>query len=197
MEITKHLSNSEYILAIRGNSRFRILNDYENGLIDKKYMNFNKPKNQPINKYPTLYLHVYDYCGSLKKDNSKYMYILFKYVGKKAIVDLVWDFNQFTPSYVIYPISPIKDSTYKDFNITREENNIIFDNYESEKNNRIMDSEYIENRQDKIFQYHMLNNENDINNIINSQKKVINYPTMVCKYGEMIKLGNNVEKESI
>lgn len=73
---------ANYILKITGNSQFRILNDYEAGLIDVKYLTY-------LNG--TLYLEVvnpntnmHDIDGFDDHIHKKISYIKFNYVAIKC-----------------------------------------------------------------------------------------------------------------
>ena len=137
MELYKTLTNELSILKISGNSRFRILNDFEDGLIDKKYIKIKKDIN------PNIYLTVnhMDSSNRLEELSAK-KYIKFNYQKKIPMISMVWEFDEFTPSTVIYPITNIKDETYNMFNLCKTEHGLCFDISETLKNEKIMDAEY-------------------------------------------------------
>lgn len=107
-------------LIVSGNSIIRILNDYEDGLIDKKYINHdnNSFKIKAYNKNK-FYL------------NNKF-YAKLSYVNKTPFIECIWDYDNFTPSHVVYPIREIKQSTRDHFNI---KNYCIKINYDEIKKN--------------------------------------------------------------
>jgi len=106
MEIYKNI-NLGYILKITGNSRFRVLNDYENKLIDEKYIKC---------KYDNVYLEVTNPRNCFISDKKFQM--KFEYTnGNPPAICGVWDYKEFIPSHVIYPINMISNDTSVKFNI--------------------------------------------------------------------------------
>jgi hypothetical protein len=116
-----------YELLVTGNSRLRILNDYEQNLICDDYIEYNGT---------SLTIFVYNiYEFAL---NNKF-YAKLTYYNKIPRITCLWDYDDFNPSYAIYPIYPIKFNTLKYFNIT---DNILIDYDELYKNDKILDNEY-------------------------------------------------------
>ena len=153
-------------LRITGNCIMRILNDYEDGLIDKKNIICDKrsiklkvrnPKNLPL----------------LKKS-----YISFQYHNSTPHIDTVWDFSVFTPSYVIYPIRKIKQETLDMLKIDEP----IVDEYEIQKNERLMS--------EGCAEYELDLHSNTKQRLAENRK--ITYPSVINKYGKFIKLQNNL-----
>jgi hypothetical protein len=166
MELYTFTSKTTIMLKITGNSRFKILNDVENKLIDVKYIIFD-------NKTSHIFLNTACYSNKLLyklRTHNKY-YIKFTYNNKKPIITYMWNYNKFTPYYVIYPIAPISNNLKKIFpnaNI----NNIKINNYELNKNKKILDDEYHNN-----WKYH-----------IKQHKDKIKYPNIVSIYGCIISI---------
>ena len=135
MELYLKLDAELVILKITGNSRFRILNDYENGLIDKNCIEID------VHDAYTLYITVNhgDLLDQLETNNKK-KYIKFSYRNSIPIISIIWEFDKFTPSYAIHPISNIKDKTCEVFKIKKHLLNI--DSRELWKNNKILDKEF-------------------------------------------------------
>jgi hypothetical protein len=161
MELYSNLKNSSLCkLSVSGNSRLRILNDYEDGLISNNSI-----------EYDGYYIKIV--CHNLKNLplNNK-CYITFKYNKFKnnehPYIDHIWEYDQFIPSYVIYPIRKIKQATLDFFNINTP---IKIDKYEMQKNERISYNEY------KIYNF-----------IYGCKKKKIAYPYIISKYGKFINL---------
>lgn len=144
--ITTTGNRANCILRITGNSRFRILNDCESGMIDKKYITYTDNM---------LYLEVtnpdirsYDIFGTNSRNKKKLFYMAFGY--KKDVcpcIEFIWSYNGYTPLYVLYPISKPTKETCETFGIPYD--TLPFDDWEMSKNNRIMDMEYIEYLGDK------------------------------------------------
>ena len=163
MELHKTLNDNLSILRVSGNSRFRILNDFENRLIDKQYIEIAKGYN------PSIYLTV-NHNNSLNRlcTGSVKKYIKFDYKNKIPTISIIWEFDEFTPSYVIYPIYPINPETCSE--------KMYIDFHEKEKNNKIMDKE--------------------IHNYYENPKKIRRkFLPIISRYGTFIKLmpdGNNI-----
>ena len=174
------------IIKITGNSRFRILNDYENSLINKKYISCNFESifleiiNPDINKY-------YMNMSQNNNKNNKF-YIKFEYnYNNYPNVCGIWDFDSFTPFNVIYPIHKILNKTSKLFNIVMK-----IDKSEMHKNDNILHNEYNEYKIQRSIALTKLNsklNSNNLNNKLNS--KVGSPPTIINKYGKLINIGKN------
>lgn len=114
-------------LIVSGNSIIRILNDYEDGLIDKKYITYdnNSFKIKAYNKNK-FYL------------NNKF-YAKLSYANKTPFIECIWDYDNFTPSHVVYPIREIKQSTRDHFNIKKYCIKINYD--EIKKNIELLESD--------------------------------------------------------
>ena len=163
---------------VTGDSRFRILNDYEDGLINKKYITYNK---RFTNKYfGTLIIKAYNPNNyTLKSKKYNFDYITFKYIRGIPYVNIVWRYEKFTPYYVIYPVRTIKQETLDLFNIKSP---MIIDNYELNKNNKILDNEY--------FKYY----DSRKNKKIFKNQGKCKPPSIISKYGIIIKLQSHPVK---
>jgi hypothetical protein len=127
MELLDIGKNGLYKLLVTGNSRLRILNDYEQNLIGDEYIQYNGT---------SLSIFVYNiYEFTL---NTKF-YAKITYHNKIPRITCLWEYDEFTPYYSIYPINPIKLSTINHFNIIDE---ILIDYTEMSKNNKILDDEH-------------------------------------------------------
>jgi hypothetical protein len=175
MEVYKILNQwenwSTCILKITGNSRFRVLNDYEFGLIDKKYISYDK--GVLYLKAVTLNDNVYNINETDNQKTTKKKMFYMKFICKPENIPCiahVWDYNAFTPFNIIYPVCRPTKETCAEFGFPNT-NGIC--EYEMSKNHRIMDKEYI-------------------NDVIDKQikKKKFSYPQIVSKYGTIIKLSN-------
>ena len=154
MELFKTITHSgnwaNYILKITGNSQFRILHEYELGLIDAKYIKY-------VNV--VLYLEVvnpntdiYNIDGFDDHLHKKISYIKFTYVATKCPrIEFVWNFYEFTPFHVIYPVCRPTKETCDTFGIVYD--TVELNQNEMTKNNRILDklheTVYIDHVQDK------------------------------------------------
>lgn len=127
MELINIKKNGIHELLLTGNSRIRILNDYENKLLSDKYI-----------KYTGTSLILYVYNINKFSMNMKFYAKISYNKGIPRIVCL-WDYNNFAPTYAIYPITPIKQKTLDHFNIT---NDILIDTNELDKNTDILNDEY-------------------------------------------------------
>lgn len=174
-----NLTSTLHTFIITGNSRFRILNDYEDGLINKNYIVY-KNKGFPNKSYGVLSIKAYKSDKEIIKSKKyNFDYITFKYIQGIPYVNIVWPYEKFTPYYVIYPIRNIKSETLHLFNI---KDPMIIDNYELSKNNKILDDEY--------FKFHRNNNV--------SKNKIICKPhSIISKYGTIIKLTPRSVKNKI
>jgi hypothetical protein len=166
MELYKIVSIKEKsaicILKITGNSRFRILNDFENYKIKRRYISisfdsiFLEVENPNINKY---------YINILQNPNKEflfYMKFIYNY-GKRPVINCIWDYNGFTPYNVIYPINTISYETYKKFNISMK-----IDLNEFHKNDNII--------------YEGTNNKHN----------KIQAPQVISKYGKLLNIETQI-----
>jgi len=116
-----------YELSVSGNSIIRVLNDYEDGLIDKNYITYDN-NSFKIKAYNTNNFYL----------NGKF-YAKLSYINKTPTIDCIWNYDDFTPSHVVYPITEIKQNTLDQFNI---KNHCVKINYdEIKKNIDLLDSE--------------------------------------------------------
>lgn len=154
MDLQSENADGLCILRAYGNSLIKILNDYEDGLINKNAIEYNginvKIKSYNHNKIPI----------------NKKSYVKFKYRNKIPYVYSVWDYDGFTPSNIIYPIRDVKQETLDEFNIKIP---IVIDEYEMEKNNNIFDNDY----------YSLLDDKPKSINIT----KIVKCPNIINKYG--------------
>ena len=116
-----------YDLSVSGNSIIRVLNDYEDGLIDKNYITYDN-NSFKIKAYNTNNFYL----------NGKF-YAKLSYINKTPTIDCIWNYDNFTPSHVVYPITEIKQSTLDQFNIKNYCMKINYD--EIKKNIDLLDSE--------------------------------------------------------
>ena len=114
MELYKELKDCNYILKITGNSQFMVLNKFELGIIDKKYIKFNKIQNCLMLE---VYLNNNNNVHKQLINGSKKKYISFEYSMGKPKIKNIWDCNEFISSYIIYPITDVKKETYDIFNM--------------------------------------------------------------------------------
>ena len=169
------------ILKITGNSRFRILNDYENSLINKKYISSN---------FESIFLEVINpnsnhYFMNISQTNNEInkFYIKFEYNHNKCpTVCGIWNFDSFTPYHVIYPIHKILHKTSKLFNIVMK-----IDKNEMHKNDNILYDDYNDYKIQRSISLTKLNN--NLNNKLNS--KLGSPPNIINKYGKIINIGKN------
>ena len=195
MELFKTITHSgnwaNYILKITGNSQFRILNDYEAGLIDVKYLTY-------LNG--ALYLEVvnpntnmHDIDGFDDHMHKKLSYIKFTYVATKCPrIEFVWNFYEFTPFHVIYPVCRPTKETCDTFGIVYD--TVELNQNEMTKNNRILDKEYIDYVQDKRSAENSKYHSPFAKKL---RKKKIKYPRYVSKYDTMIKLKRGRHKSTV
>lgn len=175
MELYKQVDNTLHI-NVTGNSRIRILNNYEDGFINKQYLTYDDTKLKLIAYNPKNL--------SLKK--KCYAYI--EYDNQIPYVSCVWDYDEFTPSYAVYPLRDVKQDTLDEFKIKEQ---LCIDEYEMQKNQRIIDAE-CDDYEKEINLYSI--------KLIKKQKII--YPNIVSKYGKMIRLKrisnnyNELEDES-
>jgi hypothetical protein len=114
--IVRSYGETQYILKITGNSRIRIINDFESNLIKQKYINF-KPD---IHNSPVLYLTTVNLTPTINKLNF-FEQVLITFVYKYGM-PYISDICNTTSSYAfraIYPTYPISDDTCKMFNINK------------------------------------------------------------------------------
>jgi hypothetical protein len=125
LNINKNTGNCE--ILVTGNSRIRILNDYENNLININNISYNgfSFKIKACNPY------------KLNLDNKFYAKII--YINKVPIIKCLWAYDEFVPSYAIYPIKKIKQSTLDEFKIKEQ---IVINNFELQKNIKILNNDY-------------------------------------------------------
>lgn len=137
MEIIKDIDidNKCYLTSITGNMRFRILNDFYDGLINDSLISIKH------HLEPTIYLNVYDKYNILKNMPKK-MYASFDYKYGKPIISSIWDFNDYTPYFIIYPVFNIHQSIYTHFNLDLIKNKITFNMEEADKNVQYIDMVY-------------------------------------------------------
>ena len=186
MELYKIIESNDgllrCIIKITGNSRFRILNDYENSLINKKYISCN---------FEAIFLEIInpninDYYMNISQNTDKVnkFYIKFEYNYTKCpIVCGIWDFDSFTPYHVIYPIHKILNKTSKLFHIVMK-----IDKKEMHKNDNILYDEYNDYKIQRNISITKLNsklNNNNLNNKLGSPPNIIN------RYGKIINIGKN------
>lgn len=157
------------LMRITGNSRIRILNDIEQKLIDPQYVRIETYK-----KHACVMVDVG--CHKIKREQlckHKKYYILFTYHRGRPFVHLIWDYNEYTPLYVIYPLHEISDKTknlYKKFIPLLD--NISVDFEERSKNDRIVDDNYRELHYTQQMR----------------PRRKVKAPSMVSIYGKMTKL---------
>ena len=192
MELYKIIESNDgllrCIIKITGNSRFRILNDYENSLINKKYISCN---------FEAIFLEIInpninDYYMNISQNTDKVnkIYIKFEYNYTKCpIVCGIWDFDSFTPYHVIYPIHKILNKTSKLFHIVMK-----IDKKEMHKNDNILYDEYNDYKIQRNISITKLNNVG-INNLTTERKFItprINItPNIINRYGKIINIGKN------
>lgn len=175
MEIRSSNKDKTFVFKITGNSQIRIFNDFESGLINQDMITV---------KYDYIHLTV-RIEHDLELPTKKFYADMLYYKGVPYI-NCIWDYEEFIPSYVVYEpnLNPIKEETLKLFNIKKDTNlyNILtnIDEYEMAKNERIMDAEYEDNA-DYWDEY-----QTNKNNLF----KKINYPTIISKFGKIIRLCN-------
>lgn len=149
------------ILTISGNSRFRILQDYNNDLLNKKYIKINKRGNIEIRIFNEDNFDPYD----MQKYYSIY------YNNKKPYIGTTYNINDFIPYYIIYPNLQKNKSNDDLYN---ECNKIL--KKIKKNNNSITGYEYINKIlfDDVEFKQNCNNNESYMNTIYNSHNKSIN-----------------------
>ena len=160
MEFCSNLSSSMIELNVTGNSRIKILNDYELGLINKENISYNGSN---------LKIKVYNDKDIVINNKS---YIQLSYINKTPYINSAWGYNDFTPSYITYPIRDISQEIMDEFKIRCP---FVIDEYEIEKNENIMDIEY----------YNLPVNKT------NFFKKRIKRPNIINKHGILKKLNNS------
>jgi hypothetical protein len=149
-------------LIVTGNSRLRIFNDYEDGLINKNNIICNGNSINLLCHNPKK-IQIVNKC-----------YLTLHYFNKIPNIEYIWDYNNFTPSYILYPIRIIKQETLDLFKIPDQ---IQIDYFEIEKNEKILYNEF--------GQY-----EYDSYNKKNNKLKKIHYPNIISKYGKLITIQN-------
>lgn len=166
MELYRESKNTPMCeISVTGNSRLRILNDYEDGFINKCNITYDNQSMKLI-AYNPKKLQLIEKC-----------YLTLQYTDKIPYIDCIWKYNDFVPSYVLYPIRDIKQDTLDSFKIKKQ---IPIDFFEIEKNQRIIDQECDE------YEYNM--------NIFTKkkssklEKSKITCPSIISKYGKLIKL---------
>lgn len=158
-------------LIVSGNSRIRILNDYEDGLINKDSIEYDGHslklwaynfKNWPLDKKCYITFNYMSSSYKLNETTTKKI--------KHPHIDYIWDYDQFTPSYVLYPIYNVKQETLDTFNIPY----IAIDKQEMRKNESIIESDYqyLKYKKNKCSIYPYISKYNIITKLQN--KKNIN-----------------------
>ena len=119
-KIIKHFDNcSTYVLKITGNSRLRILNDYDMGLIDEKYIKYKNKELFLEVSNPNTNMFVID--GFDEQLVNKMSYIKFIYKKEqRPCISLIWDYSEFTPFNIIYPVCKLTKETCEKFGIATQ-----------------------------------------------------------------------------
>jgi hypothetical protein len=121
---TLSYGETQHIIKITGNSRIRVINDFESNLIKQKYINVKQEYGNPV-----IYLTVINNSvHELKKNKEVCISFIYKY-GMPYVSD-VCNLESEHVYYSLYPIYPIHDETYKTLNITKK---IKIDIYEYNK----------------------------------------------------------------
>lgn len=186
--------NTKLIFKVTGNSRLRVLNDYELGLIDKTHIYY---------RNGSLYLEVVDPHHIFPINYAKY-YLQFDYIDKMPHITNVINYNDYIPYNMLYTITSLKKSTYDDFNILEF---IPIDKHELQQYDMPEDvsSEYFSDTDDEcevfdeeaveiVDQNETSDTENPPTNteapLVQKQKKQknkprkkINYPNIINRYG--------------
>lgn len=174
MELYKQLDNTTYIINVTGNTQIRILNDYENKLLDPCYIKWVDG---------TIKLTAFN----IKQLTfPKKCHVSIIYIKKAPYIDCIWEYANFIPSYNLYPLRDIAQKTLDLFKIKTP---LSIDEYEMKKNQRMFDDEYTD-----IYNNMKYNHKK----IINREK--ITYPTIISKYGKITRLkrkNNNIFNEII
>ena len=163
MELYKIINDRLSVLKITGNSRNRIMNDYENGDISASCIETSKYDD------PEIYLTVNhgEYLNRLESGTRK-KYIKLDYSKDYPSIKIVWESDEFVPSYVVYPTTEIKPETYKTLGMDV----ITIDEKEKYRNDNMYDEFYEDVIEPKKYTSHI-----------------------ISKYGRFIKLSNRVENE--
>jgi hypothetical protein len=100
-------------INISGNNRFKVLQDFNNNLFDKKYIKLKKNGNITItvfNKNEFRYLEDYKRLSIYDKSNNyhfrkNYNYIIYHLIYKyyKPYINIIYDMTDFIPYYILYP----------------------------------------------------------------------------------------------
>lgn len=104
-------------ITISGNSRFKILQDFNNNLFDKKYMKINSNGHielQIFNKgesYSCNYKMLKSY-KTLDTIDDKIIYNII-YNNHKPFINIVYNIKEFIPYYIIYPQIDGNDNSVK------------------------------------------------------------------------------------
>lgn len=160
MEFYKKINDISYF-KLHGNIIIYILNKYEDGCIDKKYI---------INEF-NLQLLAYN-PNNIYLDKICYASFVFK--DGVPIITCGWEYNSSPTCF--YPLRKIKQETLDCFKIDKQ----IHINYnELYRNIKMLDDEY---------EMIMLNN--DLLSIIPTKKK-INIPNFINKFGNIYKYKEN------
>ena len=105
MILQRYCDNGMCMLTVNGNSRLKILNDYELGLIKKDNITYNG-MNLKLLAFNT---------NNLKLNNKCYLQL--SYINKIPYIINAYPYNEYTPSHIIYPIQNIKQTTLDEFKI--------------------------------------------------------------------------------
>ena len=136
MEFYK-INGNRSVFRVSGNSRIKVLNDFEKGLIHKDLIEF---------KFGEMYLTTYvsNENGVIYKKN----YTTMEFRNGIPNISYFWDFDLFTPYYITQPIIPVSPETLLLFNINRNSKLCYdlcnIDMHELTKNERILNLEYDE-----------------------------------------------------
>jgi hypothetical protein len=160
MELCSNSISGMFELNVTGNSRIKILNDYEDGLINKKNISYSGSN---------LKLKAYNDKDIVIDTKS---YLQLSYIDKTPYINSAWNYNEFTPSHIVYPIRDITQETMDEFEIRCP---FAIDKYEMEKNENIMDREYYNLNVNKT---HFL-------------KKIIKCPRIISKHGILERLNDS------
>ena len=113
-------------ITICGNNRFKILQDFNNDLFDKKYLKLKKNGN--------LVIRVFNKCEFQELETQKYSYINGNYIiyhiiykDYKPHINIIYNTDDFIPYYILYPeYQNYKSDTYSNkYYLTQECKHIV------------------------------------------------------------------------
>ena len=163
------------IIKISGNARIRILNDYDNGLIDKKYISF-KDGNMFITSSNIDNINIPDYkC-----------HILFEYINKCPNILCIWNYDDYIP-YHLHPDKNVNLKILDEFNINKK--SLLYQELSQINANEISTAE---SKNEEIL-YADYICDRFIDEVIPRKNKKIRYPSYIHINGEFIRINNAPE----